>query len=63
MWKAILFRRTLRRAKDDVKGRGPSADTAPETAMMQSHPFADLMEKLDRIPYRRKRRWKPACDH
>lgn len=53
MWKTLLTRRPLRRpdrAKDDPPPR--SERIACDT------PFADLMAKLDQIPYRRTR--KPA---
>ncbi|CAM8652544.1 MULTISPECIES: hypothetical protein [Sphingobium] len=53
MWKSLLTRRPLRRpdkAKDDPPPR--------DHHMVRDTPFADLMAKLDRIPYRRTR--KPA---
>lgn|GEM_PF-5857260 len=57
MWKAILFRRPLRRHEDRTEKIAPSRK-APSVA---DGPFADLMEKLDRIPYRRQ--WKRAPGH
>jgi hypothetical protein len=51
MWKTLLMRRPLRRpdkARDDPPLR--DSRTAPDS------PFADLMAKLDRIPYRRTRK-------
>ncbi|WP_420144734.1 hypothetical protein [Sphingobium sp.] len=46
MWKTISFRHPLRRRPD-------ANPPAPEPAITTDHPFADLMAKLDRIPYRR----------
>lgn len=61
MWKAILFRRPLRRPKDKAETIAPSRPSATRT----DGPFADLMAKLDRIPYQRqyRRQWKRASDH
>lgn len=48
MWKSLLMRRPLRRPD---KGRN---DPAPrDDRVAPDHPFADLMAKLDQIPYRR----------
>ncbi|WP_311268628.1 hypothetical protein [Sphingobium sp. WCS2017Hpa-17] len=57
MWKAILFRRPLRRHEDRTEKIAPPRKAAP----IMDGPFADLMEKLDRIPYRRQ--WKRASHH
>lgn len=61
MWKAILFRRPLRRPKDKAETIPPSRQPATRA----DGPFADLMEKLDRIPYQRQYRcqWKRAPNH
>jgi hypothetical protein len=51
MWKTLLTRRPLRRpdkARDDPPPR--------ESRTALDNPFADLMAKLDRLPYRRTRR-------
>jgi hypothetical protein len=50
MWKSILFRRPLKQRKDDRTGNAQSqrVGTTPP------HPFADLMAKLDKIPYQRR---------
>jgi hypothetical protein len=52
MWKSITLRRPLRRPEDKAPGNRPAigAGDGPD------HPFADLMAKLDKIPYRRKLR-------
>ncbi|MEC3912465.1 hypothetical protein U5A82_18885 [Sphingobium sp. CR2-8] len=55
MWKSILFRRPLRRDKDEKTDNPPS----PAAMSAQANPFADLMAQLDKIPYQR--RWKRAC--
>lgn len=54
MWKAITLRRPLRRRED----KAPDVTTSRAPPSRQDHPFADLMAKLDKIPYRRTR--KPA---
>ncbi|WCP13193.1 hypothetical protein sphantq_01611 [Sphingobium sp. AntQ-1] len=51
MWKSLLTRRPLRRP-DKARDDPPPRDS--RTAL--DNPFADLMAKLDRIPYRRTRR-------
>jgi hypothetical protein len=57
MWKAILFRRPLRRPKDKAEKIAPPG----RTTISYDGPFADLMAKLDRIPYQRQ--WKSASNH
>lgn len=57
MWKSILFRRPLRRHEDRTEKIAPSR----KASSIADGPFADLMEKLDRIPYRRQ--WKRAPGH
>jgi len=53
MWKTLLTRRPLRRP-DKAKVDPPRRDSRTTA----DSPFADLMAKLDKIPYRRTR--KPA---
>lgn len=50
MWKSIILRHPLRRS--DAKG----AEPPQRAAAGQDGPFADLMAKLDQIPYRRQRK-------
>lgn len=57
MWKSILFRRPLRRPEHKTERIMPSHRPATRA----DGPFADLMAKLDRIPYQRQ--WKRAADH
>lgn len=57
MWKAIMFRRPLRRPKD--KAETIAASRQPATRA--DGPFADLMAKLYEIPYQRQ--WKRAPGH
>ncbi|MEC3950663.1 hypothetical protein [Sphingobium sp. HWE2-09] len=52
MWKSITLRRPLRRPEE----KAPSDTAAFGGGGDQDHPFADLMAKLDKIPYRRKLR-------
>jgi hypothetical protein len=52
MWKAITLRRPLRRRADPVSPPEP----APARSDLRDNPFADLMAKLDRIPYQPRRR-------
>lgn len=49
MWKAINLRRPLRK-------RPAAEPQSPDVRQTIDNPFADLMEKLDRIPYQRRRR-------
>ena len=51
MWKTLLTRRPLRRP-DKAKDNPPPR----EDRIVRDHPFADLMAKLDGIPYKSTRK-------
>lgn len=52
MWKVNLIRRPPKRRDGDREQRPPARRDAPD----RDNPFADLMAKLDQIPYVAKRR-------